>query len=217
MAVKSREMKNGVVAGDRPHAFAGGLTWFVGGALDGVRRIVGLGPLWPLGLVLVVAGALGWVAGARFTAEGWPRGITMIVAALFSFDLGLQVPRGRQLLGAALAFGLFYSWVEVRLRPFRYVRPKAEDGQPAARGHWHIAPPAHWVAWLIVVATDVGTTFVGVAALVLLAEAGAEVWPIFLEIAASRDLNGAASLVLTFAPELSIMAGWRLLWTRRPA
>lgn len=168
---------------------------------------LGLRATWPIGLVLLALGGLGWLSGARFTAVGVPSGLNTIFGGLFAVQLGVPIPAGWWLVGATAVCGAFFSRVEVAHRPVRYQRG-AEAG---ARGRWQLAPASHWLAWLLVIAIDVASTFVGVTELT---KAPAGVWPIFLEVARSREYNGLASLVLTFAPEWAIIAGWALVWKR---
>jgi hypothetical protein len=200
VTVRTKELRDGQVVEEAES-----------GLLAALRSIVGLRATWPIGVTLLALGAAGWLAGARFTAVGVPRGANQVFAALFGIDLGIPIPTREGLLIATLIAGVFFSRVEVAHRPFRYKRGKADGEGKRARGRWVLAPASHWLAWLLIIAIDIASTFVGIAALTLAPQG---VWPIFLEIAASRDYNGIASTVLTFAPEWALIAGWVLAWQR---
>ncbi len=140
---------------------------------------------WAIGVALMVFGLLGWIAGAKYTLDGW------IVALNFFLSwLGLPVilpnVTGWFVLGCAV-IGLVYSRVEMAIWQQRNRRIVV-----------------FWVAWFLVVATDVGSTFLGVR----YPPPGAGA--LALQVAAVPVVSFAWSVILTFIPEWLMMGGIKL-------
>jgi hypothetical protein len=140
-----------------------------------------------LAAALLFFGGLAWVAGGKFTVEGWADWLSRIGAWL-GVEGALEAPRGWVLIGLTLAVGLVYSFVELRVR------------SSAARHS-----PLFWLAWLPLVATDVGSTYVGL-------RATPDTAPLIIQqIAASWVLSALVTAVLTFTPEYMVIGALRLL------
>jgi len=76
---------------------------------------------------------------------------------------------------------------------------------------WHqragslMRAPLFWIGWVIIVGTDVGSTYLGVRT------PPADAWPITLQIASSAGVSFVVSLVLTFIPEWMLIGAVRFL------
>ena len=149
---------------------------------------------WSVGLALLAFGAPAWVVGGRYTVEGWAIWLNRL-AGWLGIPEQLAAPAGWALLGWVAALGLIYSRVEVAHRPWS-----------RASGRWVLAAPLAWVAWVLVVGTDLGTTYEG---LIAPPAAGADAWRI--DLAASEGAAGVAAILLTFGPEWLILGAWKLL------
>jgi hypothetical protein len=146
-----------------------------------------LGPSgWAIAAALFIFGAIGWLMGARYTLEGWIVGLNIFVSWL---GLPLTVPRvAGWFVLLCVPAGFIYSRVEVAAWQARYRKV------------------AHfWVAWLLIVASDVGSTFLGVR---YPPESAA---PLALQVAAVPGIAFAWSVVLTFLPEWLMMGAVKLL------
>ena len=142
--------------------------------------------LYALAIVLLVFGLLGWVAGGKYTVEGWVVALNMF-AHWIGIEQQLSVPRGWWLVAAVGVSGFIYSRVELL----------------AWRNNVH-RMPAFWIAWLLVVLTDVGSTLLGVL------NPAPDAAPVFLQLAATPIAAIFWSVLLTAAPEYLILGGWRL-------
>lgn len=133
-----------------------------------------------------------WLVGARYTFDGWLTGVNFMASWLRT---PWRVPPmdWKVYLGLVIALGLAYSFVEVAL----YSTSKARKlGR---------VPTVLWILWLLVLLTDIGSTFLGV----IVPEAGAT--PLALWAARSWFVTGLWSAVLTFIPEWLILGGGKLL------
>lgn len=151
-----------------------------------------IGGAWSVGVVLLAFGVPGWLAGGRYTVDGW-------VVWLNWFSTWLHIPASIPRIAGwglllVLPVAYIYSQVEVTHRPVRRVG-----------SHWRSAGPLFWAAWLLIVATDVGSTYQGVRA----PAPGA--WEITRQVAAEPWLAFFWASILTFAPERLIIGGIRLL------
>jgi hypothetical protein len=139
---------------------------------------------WAIAVALFIFGAIGWVMGAKYTLDGWVIGVNMLLAWL---GLPLAIP---QVVGwfalLAVPAGFVYSRVEVAAWQARY-RKVAQ----------------FWFAWLLIVATDVGTTFIGVV------YAGGDS-PLATQVAAVPIVAFAWAVVLTFIPEWAIIGAVKI-------
>jgi hypothetical protein len=147
----------------------------------------------PLGLVLIVFGVLWWLPAARTTVDGW---VIMLntVAEFFELPGRLGRPNGWLLLGLAIGVGLVYSRVEIHESPIKY-----------RGGHIFIAGLMAWIGWLFLASTDVGSTFLGIVTLPV------DPWPIHRQLASITWLSFSLALLSTYAPDLIIYAGYRLI------
>lgn len=144
---------------------------------------------WTIGIVLIVFGLFGWLTGARYTLFGWVTGLNMFLAWL-GLPLIVPVPAGWWILAMA-PIGLVYSHVEIQIW-----KAHKRRGQSLA---------LFVMSWLLIVVTDVGTTYLGVRA----PQPGA--WQITQTIAANAGLAFAWAGVLTFASDWLIIGGWKLI------
>lgn len=140
-----------------------------------------------LAIALLFFGGLGWIAGGKFTVEGWTDWFNRI-GHWIGVEGALTVPRGWVLVALIALSGVAYSLVEIAFR------------STTARRQ-----PLFWVAWLPIVATDVGSTYFGVRA------AGSADPLILQQVAAAWPLAILVALVLTFLPEWMMIGAWKLL------
>lgn len=143
------------------------------------------------GLLALVFGLAFWAVGGKYTLDGWIVGLNVLLGFL---QVPARIPRAVEwwvLLFIPLA--LAYSWVEVMARP----------GRPTSRGwrRWLVA----FLLWLIVIATDVGSTFIGVQ------NPGIRPWLVSTWLAETDIAGGLWSIVLTFFPEALILYGIKQL------
>lgn len=148
---------------------------------------------WSVGLTLLAFGVPAWFVGGRYTVEGWVIWLNRLLG-WFGVAEQLPVPRGWPLLALVIVAALIYSRVEVAHRPWRRVD-----------GRWMLAAPLAWAAWVLIVGTDLGSTYQGI----ITPPAGSEQW--VRDVAASDWASGFATFVLTFGPEWFILGGIRLL------
>lgn len=143
---------------------------------------------WAVGTALIVFGLIGWLTGARYTLLGWVAGLNMFFAWL-GVPLAVPTPVGWWVL-TMIPIGLVYSRVEMQVWKAHQRR-----GQALA---------LFVVGWLLIVATDVGTTYLGVRA------PQPDAWPIRVTIADSAVLAFLWAAVLTFVSDWAIIGGWKL-------
>jgi hypothetical protein len=133
---------------------------------------------WALGIALLAFGGLAWLGSAKYTLIGWIVGLNTALAWL---GLPLRVPpvAGWFIL-LAVPLGVVYSRVETRVW---------RGGRGLMRS------PLFWLGWVVIVATDVGSTYLGVRT------PPPDAWPITIQIASSGWVAFVVSLSLTFIPE----------------
>lgn len=142
------------------------------------------------GLGLAFGGA-GWALGGKYTLDGWIVGVNVLLGHLH-IPARVPMPGGWWvLLFVPLALG--YSWVELRATP--------KKPSMASVDRWLVAA----ILWLLVIITDVGSTFVGIQTL------GPRPWAISIWLAAIDWAGAIWALVLTFSPEVLMLYAWRLL------
>ena len=144
---------------------------------------------WPLGLALLIAGGVGWLSGARYTLLGWGIGANLFFAWL-GLPVTIPTPTGWWIL-LLIPVGIAYSWGERRI--FRVRTAKRAD------------MPQIVIGWLLIVITDVFTTYLGVRA------PAADAWAITQMVGASVGLALLWACILTFVSDWMIDAGWKLL------
>lgn len=142
--------------------------------------------LYALAVVLLIFGGIGWLAGGKYTVEGWVVALNMF-ARWIGIDQQIAMPRGWWLVGAVAAGGLIYSRVEVLALRTTVQRM-----------------PAFWLGWLLIVATDVGSTLIGILNPPL------DAAPVLLQLAHTVPLAILWALLLTFVPEWLMLSGTRL-------
>lgn len=159
--------------------------------LDNGKPVVrhATGGEWAIGIVLIVFGLFGWLTGARYTLFGWVVGVNLFFAWL-GLPITIPVPAGWWIL-AMVPIALVYSRVEMQIW-----KAHKRHGQALA---------LFIIGWLLIVATDVGSTYLGVRA----PQDGA--WPITMTIASSALLAFGWAAVLTFASDWLILGGWKLI------
>lgn len=147
---------------------------------------------WAVGLVVLAFGFGGWLAGGKYTVEGW---IVWLNWFLVWVGFPFRVPpvAGWGLL-IILPVALVYSRVEVAHRPVW-----------RSGGQWHFAEPIFWIAWLLIVGTDVGSTYAGVRS------PSPDAFLVTRQVAAVPWLSVVWAVLLTFSPEWLIIAGLKLL------
>ncbi len=145
---------------------------------------------WPAAIALAIVGGLLWLAGAKYTLLGWVTGLNWFLGWL-GLPARVPAPAGYYML-IMIPAGLLYSLVEVK-RPWKQ---RNKSGERAA---------LYWAIWMLLVASDIGTTFAGVTT----PEPNA--WAISRQLAAIWPLAGAWAAVLTFVPEWLIAGAHKLL------
>lgn len=155
-----------------------------------------------IGLFALLFGTPAWLEGARLTRDGWIFGINWILGRA---GLPFQVPHASAwvwwaAIVAMVVLGWAYSRVELRWVPIRLPKNLRRDFfDPTA---WYINRSATvWFVWLLVLFTDVVTTFLGVG------RAGDPV--LLQQIAASMTIAWIYAIIITFVPDRLIRFGWR--------
>lgn len=145
-----------------------------------------------LGIFSIAAGLLLWVPGSRYALDGWTMAINIVLGLA---KMGIAVPLAIGLWALLLfPLGIVYSIAEQKVVPARKVK-----GQFVFLG-W-----AALIAWALVHGSDVGATWLGVTA------PNADSWPITQWVAVTPLASASWSVVLTYTPEILIIAGWRWL------
>lgn len=144
---------------------------------------------WAISLALIVFGVIGWVTGARYTLFGWMTGLNMFLAWL-GLPIAIPMPAGWWIL-TMIPIGLAYSRVEMQVW-------KAHKRQGQALALFALG-------WLLIVITDVGSTYLGVRA------PQPEAWPITQTIAANTGMAFVWAAVLTFVSDWLILGGIKLI------
>lgn len=137
-------------------------------------------------------GGTGWALGGKYTLDGWVVGLNLLLGHLH-IPTRAPMPDGWWIL-LFVPLGLGYSWVELRAAP---TNPR----QIADLDRWLVAA----ALWLITIATDAGSTFVGVQTL------GPRPWDVSIWLANTTWAAVLWALVLTFAPEALMLYAWGLL------
>lgn len=144
---------------------------------------------WAIGTTLLVFGAIGWLTGARYTLIGWVIGLNLFFDWL-GLPVAVPTPTGWWVL-TMIPIALIYSRVEMQVW-----RVRNRHGQALA---------LFMIGWALIVATDVGSTYIGVRS------PAADAWPVTLTIAASAGIAFAWAAVLTFVSDWLILGGWKLI------
>lgn len=157
------------------------------------------------GLLSLCIGWPAWLVGAWYSLKGWVLGMNLVYGVL-GLPGGVALPVGWWAL-SCIVLGGAYSFVEIRLRPGRalYKQMLAWLGWPLL--------VVLFLLWVLVIATDVGSTFLSVL------NPPANAWPMTKQLASNGWASFAWSLVLTFVPEGFIILGGILIrkgftWTR---
>jgi hypothetical protein len=143
-----------------------------------------LGPVFASALALTF-GLVFWLVGARYTLDGWVVGLNTLLGFL-QLPVRIPLPTGWWIL-LCVPLGMAYSWVEFKARPGR-------PGRPTWRT-WMVG----MLLWMIVIATDVGSTYLGIQ------NPGLRPWPVSVWLVATPWAGGLWALILTFWPELLII------------
>lgn len=152
-----------------------------------------------IGVAAIAFGLLLWVPGSRYALDGWTLAVNVVLNDVAS--LGILVPYATGLWGLLfIAVGLVYSIAEQKVVPFQLVIVANE-----ARRRIHFLGWPLLFAWCAVHLTDVGATWIGVAYV------EDSSWPIAQWMATQLWASVLWSIVLTYLPEVLIMAGWRWL------
>lgn len=135
---------------------------------------------WHYGAALLLFGVPFWPVSAWYLASGW---IEIINGVLDFLRISAALPAlsGWIGLGVAILVGAIYSRVEL---------------SPPLRGYPWRTVVLLWLAWAVVMLSDVGATYRG--------------------LDRGSVLGISLALALTFAPDQAIMRGWRILRGRPP-
>ena len=183
--VRSQELKDG-----KPVAS--------GSSRDLLGRAGRSAPWRAVGLVALVVGLVLWLIGARYTTLGGARGIGLL-AGVFGLDIVVPLPTGWSLLGLTVLVGALVSLTEFGARPRRsFFSASLVSGLVLL------------LIWLLVIAADIASTYIGVTALT-----GVDSWPLTRWLASTVWAAGTWSAFLTFVPELLIIGGIRWFWRGR--
>jgi hypothetical protein len=141
------------------------------------------------GALMIAFGLPLWMLGAKYSLDGWVLGLNIVADAL---TLPATLPRvsGWWAL-LAVPLGAAYSYVELKVRP--------SWGGKASR------VLAMLLLFLLTHGSDIGSTF-------LVAVTPAEgAWPLAAWAAEAMWPAALWAVVLTYAPELLLWNGWRML------
>ena len=144
---------------------------------------------WAVGVALLTFGVLAWLGSAKYTLTGWVVGLNTALAWL-GLPVVVPAPVGWFVL-LAVPLGVVYSRVETRV--------------------WHrrssglLRTPLFWLGWIVVVGTDIGSTYLGVRA------PAPDAWALTQQIATSGGVSFVVSLILTFAPEWMVLGGMKFI------
>lgn len=147
-----------------------------------------------------------WLEGARTTRDGWILALNWIIYRLSGYIVvvppSLYTTIAASLLMLLLGYG--YSRVEIQHAPIRPPRDWRRNFFKWSL--WHIEPAwQKWVIWFTLIATDVGTMYLG-------ARQPQPTDPaIFHQIAASVQAAAVYAIILTFIPDQLLRYGWRNL------
>ena len=134
-----------------------------------------------------------WLIGARYTLDGWVIALNWC-SAFLRFGASVPVPSGWYML-LLFPIGIVYSLIERRGLPL--------NPQAAGWAAWTML----LVVWIVINATDVGSTYLGIVAIEPTA------WPVNRWLAATWWAGGTWALVLTYLPEsLMMLAWWIIRW-----
>jgi hypothetical protein len=159
------------------------------------KKISSRGANLAAGALGLAFGLGGWALAGKYTLDGWIVGLNLLLGHL---HIPARVPLADGwwvLLFVPLALG--YSWVELRATP---TNPR----EIVDLDRWFVAA----ALWLITIATDAGSTFVGVQTL------GPRPWDLSIWLANTTWAAVLWALILTFAPEALMLYAWRLLTGR---
>lgn len=158
-----------------------------------VAAPVATGNAWAVGVALLAFGVPGWLVAGKYTVEGWIEWIRML-STWFGTPLAIPRPVGWWLL-IILPVALIYSRVEVKHRPINWRNRRLRLS----------SDPLFWVAWLLIVSTDILTTYTGVRS------PAADAALLLQQVASSWWLSGTWATILTFAPEWMIIGAAYLI------
>lgn len=144
---------------------------------------------WAIGVALIVFGLFGWLTGARYTLFGWVVGVNIFFAWL-GLPIVMPVPSGWWIL-TMIPIALVYSRVEMQVW-----KAHKRRGQSLA---------LFALGWLLIVITDVGSTYLGVRT------PPPDAWPITRTIAASAGWSFVWAAILTFVSDWLMLGGWKLV------
>jgi len=161
----------------------------------------------PIVALFAIAIALpAWLEGARTTRDGWVVFVNWILTrAHVPFVIAPTTAWAWwAAMGVLIALGYGYSRVEIQHAPIR--PPKNWRRNFFNWPLWRIEPAwQRWVVWFILIATDVGTMYLGARQP---AESDAA---FFQQIAASVQSAAVYAIILTFIPDQLLRYGWRSL------
>jgi hypothetical protein len=145
-----------------------------------------------------------WLEGARFTRDGW---IAFIDGLLGRLGIPYQIPSLPWWVGLVLmvVLGKIYGHIEMDRWPIRRPQGWSNFFNFAL---WHVERWEVWVVFLIVILSDVGTTYIGarnndpndIQFLVQLAQNGTQL--------------AIYAILVTFVPDRLARWGWRKLRDR---
>jgi hypothetical protein len=134
-----------------------------------------------------------WLISARYTLDGWVIALNWC-AAFLRISAQVPIPAGVWML-LIIPVGVVYSLVERKGLPL--------NPQAAGYSVWALL----LVVWIVINATDVGSTLLGVLAV------GADAWAIQRWMASTLWAAGLWAIILTYLPEsLLLLAWWIVRW-----
>lgn len=157
-----------------------------------------------VGFFALLIGVPFWLEAARFTRDGW---IVFVDWLCARFGVPWQVPPLDWRVGIVLLilFGIGYSYVEIVKLPVRLPADWRKDFLSFDK--WRIEQRWEaWVVWLVLIVSDVATTYVGAR------RPDPSGLAIMRDIAASSGALALYAILLTFIPDRLARFGWRSFW-----
>lgn len=156
-------------------------------------------------VVALFAFAIGlpfWLDGARYTRDGWIAFLNWLAMRL---SIPAQVPplSWQVALGAMIAMGAAYSYIEMGRQPFT-VPSRAQFFSLSA---WRMERSWQaWLVWIVLIVSDIGTTYAGIR------QARPDELAVLQSIGQSVRLAVVYGVVITFVPDRLLRYGWRGFW-----
>lgn len=154
-----------------------------------------------VGLFALLFGIPLWLEAARFTRDGWILFLNW-VCLRFSIPWQVPTPDWRVAIALIVILGFGYSYVEMVKQPVRLPRNWRKDAFNFRSWRFERRWEA-WVVWVVLIASDIGTTYAGAK------NPDPSGLAIMRDIVASGGMLAAYAIILTFVPDRLIRFGWR--------